>query len=433
MAKKRYKEIYDEDEGVWRTIGGRKVFIKTGQSLSDAMKESGKFNKASDIKREKYQTLKDEFALENKINEKIKKDPEYKDLDYDEETYELDRRLETRYNPKEYTGNLSDLKGKHIAKNEDYLKLSDKQIEAGNRLNVKAENGVRDDIKLFLSGQEDYDGSQNDFIRDLSNEWGVDKDRVEDILHEENSKHPRLFKTDRPANSNDRDEELRKYKQDMADFWERKAQRTSDDASITKQHALETAKRLREDTKIANEKEDLHFAGEKLYSDDPNRFGDKMRKYNDSINPSKKAKKDAFDFTQEEIENSSDNSPYIKTLEKHGLNNYDPQFKRMMLGRFESDINYYLGNGSGYTGHLWAKDEDEHINIMKALYNTLPEKEKPDWINEAKIEEYSKKMQKLKSSNLKVRFKSTYEYMKNNTTMSESEILNYLRKLKNKN
>lgn len=29
--------------GVWRTIGGRRVFIKDGKSLSEAMKESGKF------------------------------------------------------------------------------------------------------------------------------------------------------------------------------------------------------------------------------------------------------------------------------------------------------------------------------------------------------------------------------------------------------
>lgn len=29
--------------GVWRTIGGRRVFIKDGQSLTDAMRESGKF------------------------------------------------------------------------------------------------------------------------------------------------------------------------------------------------------------------------------------------------------------------------------------------------------------------------------------------------------------------------------------------------------
>jgi len=32
-----------DENGVWRTISGRRVFIKEGQSLSDAMRESGKF------------------------------------------------------------------------------------------------------------------------------------------------------------------------------------------------------------------------------------------------------------------------------------------------------------------------------------------------------------------------------------------------------
>lgn len=36
---------YDEAEGVWRTVGGRRIFIKNGQSLSEAMIESGKFAK----------------------------------------------------------------------------------------------------------------------------------------------------------------------------------------------------------------------------------------------------------------------------------------------------------------------------------------------------------------------------------------------------
>lgn len=32
-----------EEGGVWRTISGRRVFIRDGQNLSDAMRESGKF------------------------------------------------------------------------------------------------------------------------------------------------------------------------------------------------------------------------------------------------------------------------------------------------------------------------------------------------------------------------------------------------------
>jgi len=45
--------------GVWRTIGGRRVFIKDGQSLHDAMKESGKFNKKQ--KEEEFEKNIDEM------------------------------------------------------------------------------------------------------------------------------------------------------------------------------------------------------------------------------------------------------------------------------------------------------------------------------------------------------------------------------------
>ena len=131
---------YNDEEGVWRTIGGRRVFIRTGQSLSDAMKESGKFSRVS-------------------------------------KNQELYKKLEEEKEPK----------------------LSDSQKEAGEKLNKKAQEGVRNDIKDFLSGRENYDGSKEEFINDLSNEWGVDKNDVEDILNEEMEKHPRLFKNDRPS------------------------------------------------------------------------------------------------------------------------------------------------------------------------------------------------------------------------------------------
>ena len=39
---------YDEKDGVWRTVGGRRIFIKNGQSLSDAMIKSGKFKRYID-------------------------------------------------------------------------------------------------------------------------------------------------------------------------------------------------------------------------------------------------------------------------------------------------------------------------------------------------------------------------------------------------
>lgn len=45
MDDKRGRDVVDGKCGVWRTISGRRVFIKDGQSLTDAMRESGKFSK----------------------------------------------------------------------------------------------------------------------------------------------------------------------------------------------------------------------------------------------------------------------------------------------------------------------------------------------------------------------------------------------------
>ena len=41
--------------GVWRTVGGRKIFIKDGQDLQNAMAESGKFK---NIRRIRYKVCR---------------------------------------------------------------------------------------------------------------------------------------------------------------------------------------------------------------------------------------------------------------------------------------------------------------------------------------------------------------------------------------
>lgn len=43
--------------GVWRTVGGRRIFIKDGQDLASAMKQSGKFNTKASIKDSINKTL----------------------------------------------------------------------------------------------------------------------------------------------------------------------------------------------------------------------------------------------------------------------------------------------------------------------------------------------------------------------------------------
>ena len=79
---------FEDDQGVWRTIGGRKVFIREGQSVSDAMKQSGKFKsktkaKSDDDKRNKFNETM------NRRQEVIERlDEETKDLD-DYDRYNL--------------------------------------------------------------------------------------------------------------------------------------------------------------------------------------------------------------------------------------------------------------------------------------------------------------------------------------------------------
>lgn len=60
--------------GVWRTVGGRRIFIKDGEDLATAMKNSGKFTKGeTDSEREKARMAK--WAKEDKErDEKAKKE-----------------------------------------------------------------------------------------------------------------------------------------------------------------------------------------------------------------------------------------------------------------------------------------------------------------------------------------------------------------------
>lgn len=55
----------EELDGVWRTVRGRRIFIKKGESLGEAMSRSGKFNKKlSNPKKEDYDAVEKRFGKE---------------------------------------------------------------------------------------------------------------------------------------------------------------------------------------------------------------------------------------------------------------------------------------------------------------------------------------------------------------------------------
>lgn len=70
----------------------------------------------------------------------------------------------------------------------------------------------------------------------------------------------------------------------------------------------------------------------------------------------------------------------------------EKKFQYMLLDRLRSDCDYYLGHGNRYPGNLWGKDEKDHLEHMKSIWNDFSEDEKPEWLTWEKLQEYEKEM-----------------------------------------
>lgn len=68
------------------------------------------------------------------------------------------------------------------------------------------------------------------------------------------------------------------------------------------------------------------------------------------------------------------------------------EFDYMFLSRMKADCEYFLGYGNRYEGHLSGKTVVNHIEQMKALWQSFPENAKPDWLTLEQIEDYEKRM-----------------------------------------
>lgn len=70
---------------------------------------------------------------------------------------------------------------------------------------------------------------------------------------------------------------------------------------------------------------------------------------------------------------------------------YEARFRYMMLDRLRQDCAYYLRiKGSGRC--LWAGEEKAQIENMKALWNSFPDEDKPEWLTWDDIIEFEKQM-----------------------------------------
>lgn len=68
------------------------------------------------------------------------------------------------------------------------------------------------------------------------------------------------------------------------------------------------------------------------------------------------------------------------------------RFNYMMLGRLQSDCEYFLGWGNRSKSRLYYGDVKKHIEHMKELHNSFPEGHKPEWLTYESILEYERQM-----------------------------------------
>lgn len=99
------------DKGVWRTIGGRRVFIKNGQDLSTAMRESGKFkNNEADTKGKEYKSKlaslkgKEDGTYDLDTGEKVDFGTEGFNVSFEQSS--------DKYTPAEYYGKIQECRNK---------------------------------------------------------------------------------------------------------------------------------------------------------------------------------------------------------------------------------------------------------------------------------------------------------------------------------
>lgn len=184
-----------EENGVWRTVGGRRIFIKEGQDLASAMKESGKFK--SSIESKEKELSKEEKAdksvlireQRDELREKLRKcglsKDEYEDIK--KQIKELTKQKE------ELDKDLSNLD----------LRDAKERLEEKSRIKVKEnktlKNGLSDEEIAKKYREENDKPLKEELERELydieryEDEYGIDDTVLNDVRTEIYAKMERLY------------------------------------------------------------------------------------------------------------------------------------------------------------------------------------------------------------------------------------------------
>ena len=438
MAKKKY----DSENGVWRTVGGRRIFIRNGQDLSSAMKESGKFRKSKSLKdvNEEYDKKIESQRELTKILDSERKfaTRKYGELDNETELY--------KKGYEEAVGKLHQLRaekeievGKTIKNiknvdlpNEYGIDVKEEQVnrlrKVGNSKNeyelykrAKENPMDREEYERNMSkmaDRDDYNTSYQDYLNAIND--GEDVNYLNNEIRKIGGRK-----------TNSREDLITKNIERDRKNWENgiSYEEYSLNKAIEKKtngkyknydNLMESGKKYAKDVKSMTMDEYIeknnakyespngtHFAGEELYSDDPNRFGDKLRKYNNKMNPSKN---DAL--------NKVKNNRIVENV-KSG-----DRFYEIGNGQWRSEkdgYDYYIDFNSSNI------DNPKYRDVASGrIINTNPRADNYWDYEKTGIE---KQMSRYKASDLSSRYRKTYEYLQETTNMNSTEILELLKRI----
>ena len=70
----------------------------------------------------------------------------------------------------------------------------------------------------------------------------------------------------------------------------------------------------------------------------------------------------------------------------------EPKYRYMLLDRLRQDCTYFLGNGGRNPKNLCTGDVEQQIEEMKAIWNSFPAEDKPEWLTWEEILEFEQLM-----------------------------------------
>ena len=361
------------ENGVWRTVGGRRIFIKDGQSLSDAMKKSGKFNlkktpKVSNADAVNY--MQDQFKAfdQGKISsadlEKAKKD--------------------------------SGLSKEEIEKARNYVndratENNERQTEnkSGNTTSQPVPKRELDDNNYHLDPELRKKDYENDlkWFEDMSKRYGTSLENNEDY---------KALKADYEAEfgkgkSADNEDVISKKQFDKAAKIDDKLER-----AVQMQVADDVGKELDDD--------DIRFRAENYV----------RHNYNGSATDD-----EIYERLKSAYKNNGTYKEKEKATPKRELddNNYhlDPELRKK---DYENDLKWFEDMEKRYPSKGGLAANEDYQSLKKAYESEFGK---------------GKSAERDTNQTLTQRYKGTYDYLKSTTNMSNAEILEILKKMEKDN